>query len=157
MPRAFVRQGPPHDHPRRNPPRLNDPHTHMPGLGQCPECGEALAPSARGCACGWKSKLAGQPNRPPPLPCDTPGCSDPAFCRVADKNVCRKCYATAATHKLAANKAVDRSYRANWYREKGKPYEPPKVGSFGGIAGPLMAKRQREPGEDSREDIEGRV
>jgi hypothetical protein len=42
------------------------------------------------------------------------------------------------------------SYRKRWYQQRGLPYEPPKPGN---LKTPKLKQPQREPGEDSPEDI----
>ncbi len=47
------------------------------------------------------------------------------------------------------------SYRERWYAERGKPYEPPILKDLPPFkcVGGFSQKVQREPGEDSPEDI----
>lgn len=62
---------------------------------------------------------------------------------------CSEHYAKLKGWSERKSGAAPMSYRERWYLEQGKDYEPPKSGNLG----TATKVRQREPGEDSPEDI----
>lgn len=76
----------------------------------CPDCNQGLKAGAVSCRCGW-TVPAQRADRVaegdvPTVACDTPGCGGAAFCRVGDKNECRRCYeGNVNSHAFADCKA----------------------------------------------------
>lgn len=64
-----------------------------------------------------------------------------------------KCWKSAGYTRMPEAKKADgtgNSYRERWYRERGLPYEPPRLSASGSLR-PMAnhaPRRQREPGED---------
>src|SRR3990170_1099183 len=70
-----------------------------------------------------------------------------------------KCWESAGYTRIPNPAIVDgtgNSYRERWYRERGLPYEPPKISQVGsfrnlGSFNPNRVQRMREPGCDEEE------
>ena len=106
----------------------------------CPECGETLPPYSKSCACGWKAAAA------KPKAAST-NCACGRF-GIVKRDGAWLCGICAGVPPRAVGSHV--SYREQWYRERGLPYEPAKLGDLPPFrcVGRSAETVMREPGED---------
>lgn len=117
----------------------------------CPSCGGMREVDGKSCSCGWRSGKAAKPAADTScrwLDASGDACGSPGSIRDATgKWMCSDHYCLSKGGQVS--RSPQPSYRERWYAEKGLEYQPPKSGNLASA----MPKRQRQPGDDSDEDI----
>lgn len=120
---------------------------------ECPDCGDKIHAKAVSCACGWREKPRARSTTPEfdtqcshysdrGYRCNKPGCVSEGT-NGSGPWWCSDHYWIDRRGAQPENLNVPReTYRQRWYRERGLPYQDPKVGNAKQVAPAQMSDKE---------------